>query len=145
VTVSDDPPAAVAALAELVRALLEDLAQSPVAAIELTVTGHPSQVRLGHVGDDPMTLRSAELTVEAAVFDEDGGLADTASRTVPSGQDAGEAGAEIGPGWALPLTEDLGVPGVPDGGYLTVSVGGAELDVRGDGVLRPVEWGWMSE
>jgi hypothetical protein len=116
-----------------------------VAAIELTVTGHPSQVRLGHVGDDPMTLRSAELTVEAAVFDEDGGLADTASRTVPSGQDAGEAGAEIGPGWALPLTEDLGVPGVPDGGYLTVSVGGAELDVRGDGVLRPVEWGWMSE
>jgi hypothetical protein len=26
-----------------------------------------------------------------------------------------------------------------------VSVGGAELDVRGDGVLRPVEWGWMSE
>lgn len=144
-TVTDDPPAAVAALAEQVRALLEDLARSPVAAIELTVTGRPSGVRLGHVGDDPMTLRSAGLTVEAAVFDGDGGLADTASRTVPSGLDGGETGSEVGPGWALPLTDDLGVPEVPDGGYLTVTVGGAELDVRGDGVLRPVEWGWMSE
>ncbi|HEY7815463.1 MAG TPA: hypothetical protein VIC62_19610 [Nakamurella sp.] len=139
--VTGDPPAGFAPLVDALRALLEDLAESPVAAVELMVTGSPPRAALHHVGDEPMAVRMADLTVRATVFGPDSAIVDSATHAV----DPPDVGDEIGPGWALTLADDLGVPAVPTGGFATVTVGRPELDVLGDGVLRPVEWGWMSE
>ena len=62
-TVTGDPPAGFVPLVDALRGLLEDLAGSPVAAVELTVTGSPARARLGHVGHEPLAVRMADLTV----------------------------------------------------------------------------------
>jgi hypothetical protein len=135
------PPAGLAGIVEVLRALREDLAGSPVAAIALEVGGSPPAAALRHVGTEPLTVRAATLTVTATLFDADSGIAGTAEHTV----DASGVGDEIGPGWRLPLVADVGVAAPGKGGFRTVTVTGAEADAVGDGVLHRVELGWMDE
>lgn len=136
-----DPPAGFADLVDLLRSLLGDMADSPVAAIELEVTPAPLSARLRHVGPQGLAARLGPLTVQATSFDEDSGIVDSVSeRVVPP-----EPDGTVGPGWVLPLVEDLAIEAPPDGGFLTVTVGTPEVDVLGDGVPRRAEFGWMSE
>ncbi len=128
-------------LVELLRTLHQDLADSPVAAVELEVTAPPLTARLRHVGTQPLAVRLGSLTLQATVFDEDSGIVDSVSRRIP----APEPDGSVAPGWSLPLVDDLAVPEPVEGGFLTVTVGPAEVDVLGDGVLRRAEFGWMSE
>lgn len=139
--VGDDTPAGATGLVDRLRDLQADLADSPVAAVELEVTAPPLGGRLRHVGAEPIAVRVASLTVSVAVFGPDNALVDTVDRTVG----ASVVGDLIKSGWTLTLADDLGAPPVPAGGFLTVTVGGAELDVLADGILRAVEWGWVSE
>jgi len=140
--VGPDVPAAAADLVDRLRDLQADLTASPVGAIALEVTtGPPLQARLRHVGAEPMDVQMASLTVSVAVFGPDSELVDTLDRTV----DASEVGDRVAPGWALAPADDLDPPAVPAGGFLTVTVTGAQADVLGDGIQRAVEWGWVSE
>ena len=141
-TVGPDVPAAAADLVDRLRDLQADLTDSPVGAIALEVTtGPPLQARLRHVGAEPMEVQMASLTVSVAVFGPDSELVDTLDRTV----DASEVGDRVAPGWALAPVEELEPPTVPAGGFATITVTGAQADVLGDGILRAVEWGWVSE
>lgn len=140
-SVGTDVPGPAADLVDRLRDLQAALADSPVAALALEVTGAPRRGRLRHVGDEPMVVRMTSLTVTVAVFGPDSALIDTVDRTV----DASGTGDRIRPGWTLSLGEDLDGPAVPAGGFLTVTVAGAQADVQGDGILREVEWGWVSE
>jgi len=136
------PPVGVGDLVGLLRGLHEDLADTPVAAIELEVepAGSSPAARLRHVGKTPLTLRMTSPTLQATVFDADSAVLDSASVTVEASLDE-----PVGAGWTLPLADSLGVPAPVDDGFLTVIVGPAEVDVLGDGVLRRAEFGWMSE
>jgi len=136
-----EPPPAVDGLIRLMRTLFEDLARSPVAAIELEVRGSPFRARLRHLGSEPITVRMATLTVQATLFGPDSALIDSATHTV----DASSAGNPAGPGWSLPLTDDLGVAAPRKGGFLTVTVGTPEVDALGNGVLHPAVFTWMME
>lgn len=140
-TVGDDVPPAAAELVDALRELQAELTGSPVAAVELEVTGAPSGARLRHVGDEPIRVRMTSLTVTVAVFGPDSALLDTVDRPV----DASGVGNSVAPGWTLLLAEDLDGPAVPAGGFATVTVAGAQADVLGDGIMRVVEWGWVSE
>jgi hypothetical protein len=136
-----DPPAGYADLLALLRALRDDDTESPLAAIELDVTGPPLRARLRHVGSEPLAVRLGTLTLEATLFGADSTLLDSATVSV----DASGEGAEVGPGWSLAIAHDLAVAGPANGGFLAVTVGTPEVDVYGDGVLHPVELGWMAE
>jgi hypothetical protein len=136
-----EPPPGFEDLVQLMRALREDLAGSPVAAIELEVSGSSLGARLRHVGSEPVAVRMAMLTVQATLFGPDSALVDSATHTV----DASGAGSQVGPGWSLPLADDLGLAPPRNGGFLTVTVGTPEVDSLGDGVLRPAELTWMTE
>lgn len=140
-TIGAQVPAAAAELVDRLRDLQAQLPDSPVAAVALEVTGPPLGGRLRHVGDQPVGVRMTSLTVTVAVFGPDSALVDTVDRTV----DASGTGERVSPGWTLPLAEDLGGPPVPAGGFVTVTVAGAQADVLGDGIFRDVEWGWVSE
>ena len=136
-----EPPAGYGELLQLLRALREDLAESPVAALELDVTGPPLRARLRHAGTEPLAVRLGPLTLQATLFGPDSTLLDSATVTV----DAPGETDEVGPGWSLPLTDDLAIPGPAEGGFLTVTVGTPSVDVYGDAVLHPVELSWMAE
>lgn len=140
-TVGSDVPPGAADLVDRLRELADRLTDSPVAAVVLEVTGPPWEARLRHLGAEPLPVRTSALTLGVAAFDRDSALLDTVERTV----DAAGVGDRIVPGWALTLVEDLDGPPVPAGGFATVTVTGADVDVRGDGVLRSAEWGWVSE
>lgn len=140
-TVGSEVPAAAADLVDRLRDLQAALPDSPVAAVALEVTEGPLGGRLRHVGDEPVGVRMTSLTVTVAVFGPDSALIDTVDHTV----DATGTGDRIEPGWTLPLAEDLDGPAVPAGGFVTVTVTGAQADVLGDGIFRDVEWGWVSE
>lgn len=135
------PPAGWDDLVGLLLSVREDLADSPVAAVELEVAGSPLGVRLRQVGPQPLAVRMATLTVQATLFDRDSALLNSVTHTV----DGSGATGQVGPGWELRLADDLGLAAVPPGGFLTVTVGPSELDVRGDGVLRRAEFGWITE
>jgi hypothetical protein len=136
-----EPPPGSEDLVRLMRTLREDLAASPVAAIELDVSGSPLGAWLRHVGSEPVAVRIATLTVQATLFGPDSALLDSATHTV----DASGAGSQAGPGWSLPLAEDLGLAAPSEGGFLTVTVGTPEVDALGNGVLHPAELAWMTE
>lgn len=137
-----EPPAGLGDVLDLLRDLRASLTESPVAALELDVSGSPLRARLRHVGSEPLTVRLGMLTLQATLFGPDSTLLDSATVTVDAG--GGEAAA-VGPGWSLPLTEDLSIPAPAKGGFLTVSVGTPEVDVWADGVLHGVELSWMAE
>jgi hypothetical protein len=137
----DDPPAGFGQLFALLRTLREDLAESPLAAIELEVTGSPLAARLRHLGSEPVAVRMGRLSVQATMFDADSAIVESMASTV----DASTTNSPVGPGWTLPLAEDLGLAAPPPGGFLTVTVASPEVDSLGDGVLRPAEFGWITE
>lgn len=131
-------------VADLVRRLLairEELAENPVAAIELAVDGSPLGARLRHVGIEPVAVRMATLTVRATLFGRDSAVVDSVTHSV----DASGVQSPVGSGWTLPLADDLGLAAPRKGGFLTVTVGSPEVDALGDGVLRPAEFSWMTE
>jgi hypothetical protein len=128
-------------LYQLLLELRESIAESPLAAIELDVSGSPLSARLRHVGSGPVTTRMATLTVQATLFDRDSSIVDSATHTI----DASGATGQVGPGWNLSLADDLGVKPPRKGGFLTVTVGTPEVDALGDGVLRGTEFSWMAE
>jgi hypothetical protein len=134
------PPAGFKDLFKLLRKLRDQLADSPVAAIELRVDGPPFDAQLRHLGHQPVTVRMGTLGVKATLFKRDSAIADSKTYTV----DAGVNGP-VGPGWTLPLVDDLAIDAPRKGGFLSVSVGTAEVDALGDGVLRSAEFVWMSE
>jgi len=136
-----EPPAGYGDLVRLLRSLREDLGESAVAALELDVAGPPLRARLRHVGSEPLAVRLETLTLQATLFGPDSALVDSATVRV----DPPDTGGEVGPGWSLPLTDDLAIAAPAKGGFLTVTVGTPEVDVYGDGVLHPVELSWMAE
>lgn len=134
------PPSGCGDLVRLLRALREDLARSPVAAIELEVGGSPPGARLRHVGQEPITVRAQAVTVRVTAFGRDSALVDSATRTVS----APRAEGAVTPGWEWRVADNLGLH-APQGGFLTVTVGTLGLDAVGDGVLRPAEFSWLTE
>jgi hypothetical protein len=137
----EKPPTGFKDLVKLLRKLREELADSPVAAIELEVDGPPFGAQLRHVGQLPVTVRMGTLSVKATVFKRDSAIAD--SKTYPV--DASSVDGPVGPGWTLPLVDDLAIDAPRKGGFLTVSVGTPEVDALGDGVLRQSQFSWMTE
>lgn len=133
-----DVPEAVGALVETLRELLDDLMSSPVAAIVLDIDGPPYRGRLRHVGDEPITVRIDGLTMSTTSFAADYTVGDTATTHVDATHDG-----PLEPGWDLALP-DAGV-NAPDGGFISITVGPAAVDVEGNGVLRSTEFGWVSE
>ena len=81
------------------------------------------------------------LTVLATLFKRNSAIEDSKTYTV----DASEVEGPLWPGWTLPLVEELGIDTPRKGRFLTVSVGTPEVDALGDGVLRSVEFSWMTE
>jgi hypothetical protein len=138
---TDAPPPGLGDLVALLLAVREDLADHPVAALTLEVTGPPYAAALRHAGSEPLVVRLGPLTVKGAVLDEDDVVLDRTSLRV----DAVNVDGPVGPGWTLPLADDLGLALPRTGGVLTLTVGNPEVDIRGDGVLQPTELGWMIE
>jgi hypothetical protein len=134
----DEPPEPYRELVHTLRAVRDDLAESAVAAIVLDVDGPPYRSRLRHVGTEPITVRMAGLTMTITRYRGDYTIVDTAEEPVEADFDG-----PIGRGWELPL------PAVdtaePDGGFVVISVGTAEIDVEANGVLRRTEFSWASE
>ncbi len=129
-------PAGFADLVGVLRRLRTDLADDPVAAIELDV--HDGAA-VRHVGTSPVVVRlGASLSVEVTVFDADSAIADQTTHPV----DVDPLHGPVGPGWELPLVADLGVRDRPGDGFVTVRVGPVEVDALGDGVLRATELTW---
>jgi hypothetical protein len=136
-----DAPPGFDELVQLMLTLREDLAGSPIAAIELDVDGSPLAAWLRHVGSEPVAVRMGTLTLQAALFDRDSAIVDSATYAV----DASHTGDQVGKGWSLLLADDLGLAAPRKGGFLTVTVGTPEVDAIGDGVLRRAEFSWMTE
>jgi hypothetical protein len=137
----EKPPAGFKDLVKLLRKLREELADSPVAAIELGVDGPPFGAQLRHVGQLPVTVRMGTLSVKATLFTRDSAIADGKTYTV----DASSVYGPVGPGWTLPLVDDLAIDAPRKGGFLSVTVGTPEVDSLGDGVLRQSQFSWMTE
>jgi hypothetical protein len=135
------PPPGFKKLVRLLLKLRDDLVESPVAAIELLVDGPPFGARLRHVGPEPVRVRMGTLTVLATLFKRNSAIEDSKTYTV----DASEVNGPVRPGWTLPLVDELGIDAPRKGRFLTVSVGTPEVDALGDGVLRSVEFSWMTE
>jgi hypothetical protein len=136
------PPPGFKKLVRLLFSLREDLVESPVAAIELEVDGPPFRAQLRHVGSEPVRgVRMGTLTVLATLFKRNSAIEDSKTYTV----DASEVNGPVWPGWTLPLVAELEIDAPRKGRFLTVSVGTPEVDALGDGVLRSVEFSWMTE
>lgn len=144
-TVTDEVDPAAADLVERIRDLADRLTAHPVAAVVLEVTGPPWTATLRHAGDADLTVRTAALTVSVTVFGADSEILDSTEHSVEPRVERTGADERVGPGWTLDLVENLSAPTVPAGGFVTVTVTGAQADVRGDGILRGVEWGWVRE
>lgn len=135
------PPPGFKKLVRLLLSLREDLAESPVAAIELEMDGPPFRAQLRHVGTQPMRVRMGTLSVQATLFKRNSAIEDSKTYAV----DASGVNGPVGPGWTLPLVDELAIDAPREGRFLTVSVGAPEVDALGDGVLRSVEFSWMTE
>ena len=135
------PPPGFKKLVRLLLSLRDDLVDSPLAAIELAVDGPPFRAELRHVGSEPVRVRIGTLTVLATLFKRNSAIEDSKTYTV----DASEVEGPLWPGWTLPLVDELGIDTPRKGRFLTVSVGTPEVDALGDGVLRSVEFSWMTE
>ena len=141
VLTSPAPPAgALGELIGLLRGLEEDLADSPVAALELVVEGSPLAARLQYLGVEPVQVRMDTLSVQATVFGSDGEVVDSVSQAI----EVPGVDGPLAAGWTLPLLDRVGVDAHHKDGYVSVVVGTAEMDVLGDGVLREIELGWVS-
>jgi hypothetical protein len=127
----EDPPKGFGSLLRVLRTLLGDLVDSPVAAIALEVDGTPPRARLRHVGPEAVDVRLGSLSVEAHLFDEGDAIVDSAALRV----DGPAQAAEVGSGWSFGLSDNLGIAAPTKGQFLVVSVE-LELDANGDGVLR---------
>ena len=136
------PPPGFEELIRVLRAVREDLADFPAAAIELEVSGTPLRTRLRHVGEGPIDVRAAgELRIEALVYDKDYLIVEREIRTV----DPGGLDGAVSAGWELGLVDQLALATPPRGGFLSVTVGPLRVDSIGDGVLRQTEFSWGSE
>jgi hypothetical protein len=71
------------------------------------------------------------------------GPGDTVEATTESRIETARQDGPVGPGWTLPLSDAGGA--AASGGFVAITVGPAEVDVQGDGVLRRIEFGWASE
>jgi hypothetical protein len=136
------PPAGFDDLIEVLRGVRENIAESPVAAIELDVSASPLSARLRHVGTEPVDVRSdGELHLAAVVYDADYLEVDRAAPPVPSAPPNGA----VSPGWVLDLVDRLDLSPPPRGGFVSITVGSLRVDSLGDGVLRQAEFSWVSE
>lgn len=134
------PPAGLESLVAILTAIRDGLVASPVAAIELAVSGSPPTVRLRHVGSQPVRVRAGgRLTVDVAVYDRHNTLVDSASRAV----EVADLPAEVGPGWERTLLDHL-TSTAPRDGWSSVSVSSLDVDAVGDGVLRQADLSWVS-
>lgn len=139
---SASPPPGYEELIRVLRGVREDLADSPLAAIELEVTGTPLRARLKHVGREPIEVRGdAEIRVEALIYDKNYLVLEREQHTVEA---AGLDGA-VSDGWELELVGRLSLPTPPRGGFLSVNAGPLRVDSIGDGVLRQAEFSWVTE
>jgi hypothetical protein len=136
------PPPGFDDLIEVLRGVRENIAESPVAAIELDVSASPLSARLRHVGTEPVDVRSdGELHLAAVVYDADYLEVDRAAPPVPSAPPNGA----VSPGWVLDLVDRLDLSPPPRGGFVSITVGSLRVDSLGDGVLRQAEFSWVSE
>lgn len=134
------PPAGLESLIAILTAIRDDLVTTPVAALELTVSGSPPTVRLLHVGREPIRVRAdGPLGVEVATYDRHNALVDSEAHAV----DVADLPAEVGPGWERTLLDHLR-PTTPHSGWLSVSVSSLDVDAVGDGVLRRADLSWVS-
>jgi hypothetical protein len=129
-----DPPDGLAGVVTPLRDLLDDLVASPIAAIVFDATG----ARLRHAGHEPITARMKGMTMTTTRFSADYAVEGSIEAAVDALHDG-----PIEPGWELALP-DAGAD-APEGGFVSITVGPAEIDVEGDGVLRRCEFGWTSE
>jgi hypothetical protein len=137
-----DPPAGFEALITVLRGVREELAETPVAAIELEVSGSSLRCRLRHVGSEPITVRGGgQLRLEALVYDKDYLVIESENHTVET---QGLDGA-VSVGWELELVERLALPTPPRGGFQSVRASSLGVDSLGDGVLRQADFSWVSE
>jgi len=114
-----------AALVALLRPLLQQLTESPVAAIALEVGGG---ARLVHKGTTPLQLDLSKLTVRAVHWRDSGSEGQWTSE-IASADDV-----SAGPGWSLELPFDHGFE-TREGDRVTVSV---TFSVRDGERLIPV-------
>ncbi|MDO9456256.1 hypothetical protein [Nocardioides sp.] len=135
-----EPPALAADLVALLRELHVDLLGHPVAALELHVSGSPTDpgtAALRHLGEEALVVRTGGASARASVFDAGSAVVDQSATTVEVDVDG-----PVDPGWTHPLSGlEVGAPVA--GGFRTVKVDGVAVDVDGSGVPRPVELVWM--
>ncbi|TDU83402.1 hypothetical protein EV138_5866 [Kribbella voronezhensis] len=137
-----NPPTGYEDLIRVLRAIREDLADFPSAAIELTVAGTPVRVALRHVGDEPIGVRTAgELRIEALVYDKDYLIVDRKLQTV----EPPELDGAVSAGWEFALVGRWSLPKAPKGGFSNITVGPLRVDSVGDGVFRKTEFSWGTE
>lgn len=137
-----DPPPGFEALITMLRGVREDLAESPVAAIELEVSGSSLRSRLRHVGSEPIDVRgSGEIRLEALVYDKDYLVIESESHTV----ETADLDGAVSVGWELKLVDRLALSTPPRGGFLSVRASSLRVDSVGDGVLRQTDFSWVSE
>lgn len=133
------PPAGLEPLVMILTSIRDELVASPVAAIELKVSGDPPAVRLSHVGAEPIRIRAdGALEVSLTAYDENNTMIDNETQTV----DAAGLADEVGPGWELTLLDRLALT-APHGGWRAVSVSSLDVDAVGDGVLRQADLSWV--
>lgn len=136
----DAVPSAVVALVERLRTLLDDLVDSPVAALELAIEpaadGGSTAVALRHLGDQPVTVRVATLTARATTFDAGSGIVEDTRDDVVVDLDG-----PVGAGWSVTF-DDLHLPEVEEGGFQTVRLDPLTAVVRDQDGPRQVELGW---
>jgi hypothetical protein len=136
------PPEGLEQTFAVLRAIREDLEASPVAAIELDVSGTPLRALVRHAGTDPIQVRvDGALQVQITAYGKNSRVVDSITHTVDTGGLTGSVGA----GWGLELIDDVGISDPGRGGFLSVSVGSLDVDSRGDGVLRQADLSWVSE
>jgi hypothetical protein len=133
------PPPGLEPLVAILTSVRDDLVESPVAAVELSVSGS-RDVRLRHAGSEPIRLRAdGPLRVDITAYDADNTLIDTETHSA----DVTGLGDEVAPGWEQTLLDRIALT-APSGGWLSVSVSSLDVDALGDGVLRKADLSWVS-
>jgi len=136
----EDPPKGFGSLLRVLRTLMGDLVDSPVAALALEVRGDPLKARLRHMGSEAVQVRLGALSVESTLFDQDSTIIDRAALRVEGPSEA----AEVGTGWVFELGDELGIAIPRKGQFLVVSTE-LESDADGQGVLRKARLSRMIE
>ncbi len=136
--VYDEPPDAWAEQVRILRDLLDELTEQPVAAIALVVSVDPPSARLEHSGSAALTIGPAPIHVAVTIWGADGAILTQSGAQIEAGEGSGRA--EVGPGWRLPLAVGDWAP--EPGQWLQVEV---SLEVTDDAGRRPASISAMVE